>query len=552
MNSPSQLSEFDHTNSNQPSFMPQNRPDSSPLPGSERKLPPDAQLIGPCSPATLITVTLYLRARNQDELQRRLQQLPQTQSSEHLTPTKFAERYGADPADLDRVNSFAKQNGLHVVEADLGRRSVQLSGSIFAMESAFGIQLHDYHHKGSTYRLRQGSVYLPANLQGVVTGVFGLDNRPQAAAHFRLRPTAAAASPQSFNPTDLAHLYSFPTSATGQGETIGIIELGGGYQQSDLTTYFQQLGVNPAPQVTAVPVDGGQNSPTGDANSADGEVELDIEVAGAIAPGANQKIFFAPNTDQGFIDAVTSAVHDADVTLISISWGQAESNFTTQSLTAFNQAFQEAGTMGKTVFVAAGDNGSSDGQTDGKNHVDFPSSSPFAVACGGTTLQATAGNSSIASETVWNEETQGEGATGGGVSDYFPKPDYQSQANVPPAQTQGGGRGVPDVAGDADPVTGYIVLIDGAQSVVGGTSAVAPLYAGLFALVNELLIKQGKPRAGYVHPALYQNPQAFHDITSGNNGAFSAGPGWDATTGLGSPNGVQIANALTGTQARRS
>ena len=320
MNSPSQLGEFDHTNSNQPSFMPQNRPDSSPLPGSERKLPPDAQLIGPCSPATLITVTLYLRARNQDELQRRLQQLPQTQSSEHLTPTQFAERYGADPADLDRVNSFAKQNGLHVVEADLGRRSVQLSGSISAMESAFGIQLHDYHHKGSTYRLRQGSVYLPANLQGVVTGVFGLDNRPQAAAHFRLRPTAAAASPQSFNPTDLAHLYSFPTSATGQGETIGIIELGGGYQQSDLTTYFQQLGVNPAPQVTAVPVDGGQNSPTGDANSADGEVELDIEVAGAIAPGANQKIFFAPNTDQGFIDALTSAVHDADVTLISISW----------------------------------------------------------------------------------------------------------------------------------------------------------------------------------------------------------------------------------------
>jgi kumamolisin len=530
--------------------MPPNQSNSFALPGSERNLPSDAELVGPCSPTASITVTLYLRARNQEELQQRLQQLSQSHLSEQLTPEQFADHYGADPADLDQVRNFAQRHGLRVIEADPARRSVQLSGSISTMQAAFGVQLHDYRHRGSTYRLRQGPVYLPKELQGIVTGVFGLDNRPQADAHFRLL-SSAAVSQQSFNPTDLARLYSFPTSATGQGETIGIIELGGGYQQTDLDAYFQQLGVNPAPQVTAISVDGGQNSPTGDANSADGEVELDMEVAGAIAPGAKQKIFFAPNSDQGFIDAVTSAIHDPDVSLISISWGQAESNFTSQSLTAFNQAFQEAGAMGKTVFVAAGDNGSSDGQTDGKNHVDFPCSSPFAVACGGTTLQASSGNSSIVSETVWNEESQGKGATGGGVSDFFPKPDYQSQANVPPPQIQGGGRGVPDVAGDADPVTGYKVLIDGTQSVVGGTSAVAPLYAGLFALINELLVKSGKPRAGHVQPALYQNPQIFRDITSGNNGAFSAGPGWDATTGLGSPNGIQIADTLTGTQARR-
>jgi kumamolisin len=525
--------------------MPQDRPHFSPLPGSERALPSGAQLIGPCSPSASVTVTLYLRPKNQEELQRQFRRLPQ--STEHLAPEQFAERYGADPADLDKVKQFATEHQLQVVETDLARRSVRLTGPVSAMESAFGVQLHDYLHGGSTYRLRHGPIYLPVELQGIVTAVFGLDNRPQAQAHFRLLSDAAV-SQQSFNPTDIARLYNFPTSATGQGETIGIIELGGGYQQSDLDTYFQQLGVNPAPLVAAVSVDGGQNSPTGDPNSADGEVELDIEMAGAIAPGAKQKIFFAPNTDQGFIDAVTSAVHDPDVTLISISWGQAESNFTSQSLNTFNQAFQEAGSMGKTVFVAAGDNGSSDGQSDGKNHVDFPSSSPFAVGCGGTTLQAASGNSSIASETVWNEETQGLGATGGGVSDYFAKPDYQSQVNVPAPQGQSGGRGVPDVAADADPVTGYNVLIDGAKNVTGGTSAVAPLYAGLFALINELLVKQGKPRAGYVHPALYRNPQAFHDITSGNNGAFSAAPGWDAVTGLGSPNGIQIADALTGTQ----
>jgi kumamolisin len=531
--------------------MPQNQTNSFALPGSERSLPLDAQLVGPCSPTAIITVTLYLRAKNREELQQRLEQLSQSHPSEYLTAEQFADRYGADPADLDQVSSFAQRHGLQVIGTDSARRSVQLSGSISAMEAAFGVQLHDYRHRGSIYRLRQGPVHLPTELQGVVTAVFGLDNRPQADAHFRLL-SPAAVSQQSFDPTDLARLYSFPTSATGQGETIGIIELGGGYRQTDLDSYFQQLGINPEPQVTAVSVDGGQNSPTGDPNSADGEVELDIEVAGAIAPAAKQKVFFAPNSDQGFIDAVTSAVHDPDVSLISISWGQAESNFSSQSLTAFNQAFQEAGAMGKTVFVAAGDNGSSDGESDGKNHVDFPSSSPFAVACGGTTLQASSGNSSIVSETVWNEESQGEGATGGGVSDYFSKPDYQSRINVPPPQSQSGGRGVPDVAADADPVTGYKVLVDGTQSVIGGTSAVAPLYAGLFALINELLVKNGKPRAGYIHPALYQNPQVFRDITSGNNGAFSAGPGWDATTGLGSPNGAAIASALTGSQAGRA
>jgi kumamolisin len=475
------------------------------------------------------------------ELQERLEQLPSS-TVEPLSPSQFAERYGADPADADRVTQFAQEHGLMVVQTDLARRSIQLSGPISAMESVFEVQLHDYRVAGSTYRLRQGSVYLPAELADIVTSVFGLDNRPQADTHFRLLAPGAA-SPQSFDPTQIARLYDFPGSATGAGETIGIIELGGGYQQTDLTNYFQQLGVSPVPQVTAVSVDGAQNSPGGDPSGADGEVELDIEVAGAIAPGAKQKVFFGPNSDQGFIDAVTSAVHDADVTLISVSWGQAESNFTDQSLTAFNQAFQEAGAMGKTVFVAAGDNGSSDGQNDGKNHVDFPSSSPYAVACGGTTLRASP--SAISSEVVWNEEAQGEGSTGGGVSDHFAKPDYQSQANVPPPQGQTGGRGVPDVAGDADPVTGYNVLIDGTSTIIGGTSAVAPLYAGLFALINELLVRQGKPRAGYVHPALYQNPQAFRDITSGNNGAFSAGTGWDATTGLGSPNGAEILAALS-------
>src|SRR5258708_9523097 len=241
------------------------------------------QPVGSCSRKAMMTGRWYLGARNQEELQQRLQQVPQSES--YLSPNQFAERYGADPADLDQVSNFAQRHGLQVVETDPARRSVRLSGSIAAMQSAFGVQLHEYRHQGSTYRLHQGPVYLSSELHGIVTSVFGLDNRPQADAHFRLLPSAAV-SQQSFNPTDLARLYNFPTSATGQGETIGIVELGGGYQQTHLDAYFQHLGVNPAPPVTAASLDGGHNSPTRRPNSADGEVELEMAVAGAVAPGA--------------------------------------------------------------------------------------------------------------------------------------------------------------------------------------------------------------------------------------------------------------------------
>ena len=514
-----------------------------PIPGSERIIPPDAVLVGPCPGDTQAQVTVFVRRANQAEFDERVAQLSRGEPIPPLTPEQFAQKFGADLQDITLVEAFAQAHNLTVTSADPVTRQVKITGTVANLQRAFAVQLHNYRMGGAEYRLRQGPVSIPAQLQNVIIGVFGLDNRPQAETHFRLAPDAAT-DLSSFNPTQVAALYQFPTGVTGAGETIGIIELGGGYQDSDITAYFQSLGI-PAPTVVAVAVDGAQNTPTGDPNSADGEVLLDIEVAGAIAPGANQKVFFAPNTDQGFIDAVTTAVHDTAVTLVSISWGQAEDNFTDQSRTAFNQAFQEASTLGKTVFVASGDNGSTDGLTDGQNHVDFPASAPFAVGCGGTTLHAS--TSTIDSEVVWNELAQNEGATGGGVSRFFPVPDYQANANVPPnVDTSSPGRGVPDVAADADPTTGYNVLIDGTQTVVGGTSAVAPLYAGLFALINQALQQQNQPRAGYIQPRLYPNESAFNDITQGNNGAYAAGPGWDATTGLGTPKGQALLAALEG------
>ena len=305
--------------------------------------------------------------------------------------------------------------------------------------------------------------------------------------------------------------------------------MGGGYRQADLTAYFNTLNLA-APAITAVSVDGGTNSPS-TASGADGEVMLDIEVAGSVASGAKIAVYFSPNTDQGFIDAITTAVHDTTnkPSVISISWGGAESNWTEQSMMALDAACQSAAALGITITVAAGDNGSTDGGTG--NNVDFPASSPHVLACGGTTLDANGGT--IVSEVVWNELANQEGATGGGVSNVFPLPTWQANANVPSPSVSAGGRGVPDVAGDADPTTGYTIRVDGETTVIGGTSAVAPLWAGLVAVANQQLGTE----VGFIQPAIYaaNAAAAFNDITEGNNGGFSAGPGWDACTGLGSP-----------------
>jgi kumamolisin len=466
-----------------------------------------------------------------------------------LSRKEFEQQHGADPESIARIEAFAREHKLAVKEKSTARRTVILTGTVAAMSAAFGVELKQYQYSSGAYRGRTGPVQLPAELQDVVEGVFGLDNRPQAKPHFRRRReragVRAAVQDLSYTPVQVATLYHFPTGVDGSGECIGLIELGGGYNPTDLSTYWSQLKLTKTPSVSAVSVGNGSNNPTGDPSGPDGEVMLDIEVAGAIAPGVKIVAYFAENTDAGFLNAITTAVHDStnNPSIISISWGGPESSWTQQAMTSMDEAFQAAAAMAVTVCVAAGDDGSTDGVSDGVNHVDFPGSSPNVLACGGTRLVGS--GDTITGETVWNELANNEGATGGGISDVFPLPSYQNGAGVPPSANPNHnvGRGVPDVAGNADPTTGYVTLVDGQSGVIGGTSAVAPLWAGLIALINQSL---GKP-AGFINPLLYQNASKaadFDDVTSGNNGAYSAGPGWDACTGFGSPIGSQIAAAL--------
>jgi kumamolisin len=538
-----------------------------PVPGSERHVLTGARAVGTPHLKERMEVTLYVRPRIGITAMKgalAADRLGATMPAErrYMTHEEFTAAYGADAKDLATIEAFAKAHGLTVTEVSPAKRSVVLAGTVAAFSEAFKVSLATYEYWGGIYRGRVGAVHVPAELAEIVQGVFGLDDRPQAKPHFRLLKEAATGrtsdsrhssrqlNNHSFTPTQLAQLYNFPSGVNGHGQCIAIIELGGGYRPQDLTAYFAQLGVA-IPRIKTVAVDGAHNHPTGNPSGPDGQVMLDIEIAGALAPAAQFVVYFAPNTDRGFLDAIKAAIHDHQnrPSVISISWGGPEASWTAQALQAYDQAFQEAAALGITICCAAGGDGSSDGISDGYAHVDFPASSPHILGCGGTRLEAS--NAAISQEVVWNEGTMA-GATGGGISEFFALPGFQKLVSVPPSVNPGGkqGRGVPDVAGDADPTTGYLIRVDHREVVFGGTSAVAPLWTALIALINQQL---GHP-VGYLNPLLYSgqiaNSGAFHNITSGNNGAYQAHQGWDPCTGLGTPNGAKLLQVLTGPGGR--
>jgi kumamolisin len=338
-------------------------------------------------------------------------------------------------------------------------------------------------------------------------------------------PAPAGIRPRAALPwrvLDLCKAYQFPTAAPGGG-VIGIVELAGGWTQSDLDTFSQLNGL---PPITAedVSADGTNNHSNPDPG-ADGEVALDIQVAAAAYFFATGKMPTVKVIWANDIAPAVRAAADAGCDVCSISWGADEVRWAQipGSAQDMETAANQATDMGCIVFAASGDNSSSDG--DPGANVDLPSACPHVVGCGGTTKTQF-------SEVVWgNGRADGEG-TGGGYSNIFPVQSWQ--LGVPP----GPGRMVPDVAANADPNTGYLIVVHGQEVQVGGTSAVAPLYAGLFAAFDK-----GR---GFVAPTLYQHPQAFVDITQGSNGSYSATIGPDPCTGLGVPNGTALAALFSG------
>jgi kumamolisin len=453
---------------------------------------------------------------------------------------ELARLYGADPVDAERLRDAVTRLGLQVTQIDLAARRLKVGGTAGDLSRTFGTTLRRARspHPSVTglieHRYRQGPLFIPAELDGIIVAVLGLDNRLHARPHVSV--PAASSGEMSYPPNQVAQIYEFPHGTTGAGQVIAVIELGGGFSASDLDTYFASLGIT-APQVTAVSVDGMANTPGG---SADLQVLADIEVAGTVCPGAAQVVYFAPNTEQGLVDAVIDAVYASPTpTALCISWGRSETAWTAQALSAFNQAVEDAAALGVTVCVAAGHDGSD--EPDGRSYVDFPASSPYCLACGGTTLRIDPRSGTVVSETVWDGGPDG-GAGGGGVSAMFAQPEWQAGVGVP-----SGGRGVPDVAGNADPATGYLLFVNGKSVVAGGTGAVASLWAGLICRMAQAA---GQP-FGLIQQSLYAGVHAgmtapgFRDITSGTNGDYSAVPGWDPCTGLGVPVGEDLLTRLT-------
>lgn len=500
------------------------------LSGSQRQAPPpEAKVMGPLQPDEPIEVSIALHPRQKiDE-----QEIYDRAGLPPLAYDVVAAKFSADPAAVEQVKSFARSQGLTIDEQKTSaqNRVVVVRGTAESIMAAFGTQLQHYAYKGISFRGRTGPLYIPQELVGVISGIFGIDDRPQ------MHTSALRSMVASHSVQQIASFYNFPTTGNGAGQCVAIIELGGGYQVSDLQTYFGAMGL-PMPRVVAIPIDGSGNNPSVD-DPADEEVTLDIEVVGAVAPGATIVVYFAPNTEAGFLDAVLAAINDRTYypSVISISWGQYEMGWTPQALANLNIVFQQAALLGITICSAAGDGGALDSGTTALD-VDFPSSSPYVLGCGGTHLSVSYGNT--INERVWNDGFQS--ATGGGVSAYFSKPTWQCGVKVPLRQGRSG-RGVPDVAGNADPQTGYQIFVNGQALVVGGTSAVAPLWAGLLALFNQALGR----RVGYLNPVLYQrinHSQTFHDITVGGNNGYNAAQGWDPCTGWGTPRGVPLLNVL--------
>jgi kumamolisin len=526
-------------------------------------------------------VTLLLRRRSDGGGLLSLEELSAVRPHQHLTHEEFHEAHGADPEDIDRVAEFARSHELAVVETSIPRRTVTLSGTVAAIESAFGVELISYEDGQGIHSSHIDDVTVPTELCDVVEWVFGLHSTPVVRPSFHLRPVDPAsedAGQTSYYAPQVADAYDFPGALNGKGECIGIITMSGGYRQSDLDAYFARLGL-PVPEI----VDVGNNMPESDVMS-NMEVTLDISVAGAVAPGARIVVYFANGlTGRDLYDITARAIHDVDnaPSVLSFSWGNPETEgWGTGDIDKLNELFREAAHLGVTICTSSGDSGSCvpNGSTSfsAPSITDFPASSPYVLACGGTTLRLDQGR--IKSEVVWNclaqlldvviganpgqmESMLGHGgASGGGVSSLHSLPPYQQQADVPVSvrtQWNNGvlgspqffhGRGVPDVAGNADLDSGYRMMFDGIWVVGGGTSAVAPLWAGLLARLNQGL----KRRVGFVNPLFYhfqlvEQSNVLHPITRGNNGGFDAHPDklWNACTGLGTPRGTALLRRLT-------
>jgi kumamolisin len=523
--------------------------------GSDRVPLPGAVATGRTNLNAMVEVSVKVR---------RKQELPvlTDRPASPMSREQLADSYGAAQSDIDAVKQAFAKFGLEAISEDKASRTVRFRGTADAMEKAYQVKLFNFAHTSGNYRGRTGPVHVPVEVQDIVTGVFGLDSRRVARPRrnpVRKSMSHAGSVPSSwYLPSQLSAHYNFPPG-DGKGQTVGLLEFGGGYFQADLKKFCSLAKIPTLPKVIPVSTDG---TPTDSQDGDEGEVMLDIEVVAGVCPKATIVVYFAKFTEQGWITAIDAAVHDTqnDPGVLSVSWGYAEDEdvWTRQAMKSVNDSLHEAAMIGMTVCVAAGDDGSSDGILDGKAHADFPSSSPYVVAVGGTTIVVNGGNKT---DIVWKEgdglRADNGGSGGGGVSSVFDRPDWQKDLTVKSVNPGAiVGRCLPDISANADwTASPYLLVVDGKSEPNGGTSAAAPLVASLFTLINGT--RPADKRVGFVTPVLYKanggdatiGSVGCTDVQSGNIntdhlGGYAAGPGYDAASGWGTPDGTKLAQLI--------
>lgn len=509
-----------------------------------------------------LNLSIGLQLRNSSDLDSLLGAIYNPQSPQYhqyLTPDQFNQLFAPTSDQVQQVVSYLQGQGLTVTGVAPNNLLIDATGTVGQVQQTFNVKINNYQLGNHTFYANAAPPSVPASISQLITSIGGLDNSVQYHPLYRRLARqlqnhhAALAAPSGFGPKDLSGAYdATPLQSSGiQGDnqTVALFELDG-YQQSDVAQYFQTYGLA-TPTISSVPVDGFSGSPGQGAI----EVELDMEVVGAIAPHANQIVYEGPNTTQGLNDTYNKIVNDNRAQIVSISWGLCEANTGAAELQTLDHIFKQGASEGISFFAASGDSGAYD-CGDGNLGVDSPAGDPYITGVGGTNLQLNSG--AYGSESVWSNanDTQrspnGAGG-GGGVSNRFNQPSWQTGSGV-----QNGNREVPDVSADADPTTGYATYCTVANAgcpstgwiTVGGTSASAPLWAGSMALINQYLQSQGKAVVGFANPALYglfnaqQQSPAFHDITSGNNLHYQATTGYDMASGIGTPDVNNIAHDL--------
>jgi kumamolisin len=462
-----------------------------------------------------------------------------------LSHDAFVYQFGSVKDQMDLVIEWASRNGLTVVNSSQGTATVKVSGTAEQFNSLFGITLKMAKtDNGYDYQTYDGTVTIPTDIDDVVQRVMGFTTKPivrNSALRYDPATSTNTLSPRAFptkvavTPVQVANAYRVPPG-DGYGGCVGILAFTStgyviGYNTTDLNGSFTRIGLTP-PTVVDVLVNGATRSETSDA-----ETMLDIYCAGAVVPRAKVVVYTAPNSAQGFLDAVLATSEDTVnmPSAIGISWGGSEADVEGQDY--LSDAFQACVAVGITCFSAAGDYGASNLEPD------YPSTNAHQISCGGTALYLNA-NGSWDTETAWTTD----GAGGGGISTFIRLPGWQAGLNYTTITASETGdptvlpfRGYPDISAPGDPSTGYQFYLNDTLVQYGGTSAAAPFLAGMLCRLTQLWGR----RTSFANALFYENTQAFTDIVVGNNRngyttGYTTTAGWDACTGLGSPKGDEI------------